>query len=154
MDLPKELKKVVLSLLSDFAIINNRVLCVSNTETQIINMLIAGEVISKEDVEKALHSVLLRVGRECYKQHTRGEYPDHTISPEALAYAILHGEFTQKERDRIRFDHRETESDFTRVYGKNVLEKIVQSVLVERTPVVFEGGLTCSCGECGCSESH
>lgn len=67
-----------------------------------------------------VHKRLLTIGRKCYEEHLRGEYPDHTYSPEAFAYAIVNGEFTPREKKRIRFDHGETEDVFVRLYGGDI----------------------------------
>ncbi len=94
--------------------------------SRIITNLVLEEVISVEQLSQALHVRLLKFGRVCYMEHKGGQYPKHTTSPQAFAYALLHGEFTEKERASINFDRGETIEEFLKLYGTGVKDKIVK----------------------------
>lgn len=69
--------------------------------------------VSKEEICVFLVKELKRIGRVCFIQHVqKGTYPDHTFWPAALVYALLNGEFSSEEIERIRFDHEQTAESF------------------------------------------
>lgn len=82
-----------------------------------LQMLVAMNVVKKEDVLNTIHERLLEIGRESFNEHikffkTEKIYPDHTYSPEALAYAMREGEITIGEVAKIKFDHAENPITF------------------------------------------
>lgn len=69
----------------------------NNKNVRILSVLIKEGIVTQEKVLKAIHILLKKTGRACYEQHLAGKYPDHTSSPQALAYALKHHEFTPEE---------------------------------------------------------
>jgi len=94
-------------------------------------MLLEEGVVQEGEVLGRIGKHLQELGRFCFTQHRRhGTYPDHTISPEAFAYALEHGEFTDTEKASIRFDHGYTVATFIQSYGvTDVREKILAALM-------------------------
>lgn len=88
------------------------------------------EYVLKEDLAKAVHDRLCAIGREAYEWHVRApivNYPDHSASPEALGYAILHGVVSDEEAKRIRFDHGETAKEYRKM-AEGLCEKVMEQL--------------------------
>lgn len=106
-----------------------------NSSARILRLLIKENVVSADEIYSALHIRLKKLGRDCFEHHKRGEYPDHTLSPEALAYALVNDEFTDKEKFSIRFDG-ETLEEFVKLYTHGDLrKKILDKLLTEKEPI-------------------
>ena len=121
----------------------------NNKNARILSLLIKEGVVTQEKVLGAIHTLLKKTGRDCYNQHLTGEYPDHTSSPPALAYALKHDEFTQKEERRIKFDHGKTKSSFIELYASNVQQSIFNQLTTEREdPVKMLARVTDECFDC------
>lgn len=90
-------------------------------------LLLALEIgdVLKEEICGLLDKELKRNGRLCFEQHVKKEtYPDHTFWPEALAYALQCGEFSNEEIKKIHFDHDQVVGTFIEQYGeRDLLEK-------------------------------
>lgn len=85
--------------------------------TKVLNFLINEDIITHAQLLEAIDVLLKRVGRSCYEEHRNGgQYPDHTSSPQAFAYALKHGELSFKEARIIKFDHGETQQSFVESY--------------------------------------
>lgn len=104
----------------------------SNKHVHILRELLSTEVVCEADLHQAVHGRLCEMGRASYDEHRAGEHPDHTRSPEAFAYALLHNVFTPREEYRIRFDHGDTKESFIRSYENNIRERVVKALLTER----------------------
>ncbi len=127
------LRKVVSDKLSSVLIINDFVYSWDNSCRKILNCFIEENILNRKDIEKILHERLLQAGRQCFMQHLKeGIFPDHVSSPDALAYALGHNEFTAEEEKQIQFDHGETKKDFIQLYGKSALEKTIHFLLTEQ----------------------
>lgn len=125
-----------------------------NTSARVLKLLIAEEIITEEELLSALDALLKITGRRSYDQHKRGEYPDHTISPQALAYALQNGQFTEKEKYGIKFDHGDTIQTFIESYNSGDLRRtVLDQLLTEQAPVVHDSDSN-GCEGCGCFESH
>ena len=121
----------------------------NNKNARILSFLIKEGVITKEKVLGAIHALLIKTGRACYGQHLAGTYPDHTSSPQALAYTLKHNAFTQKEEQRIKFDHGETKSSFIELYEGNIQLSIYNQLTTEReAPEKILAGVTDKCLDC------
>ena len=121
----------------------------NNKNARILSFLIKEGVVTQEKLLEAIHTLLKKTGRACYNQHLTGEYPDHTSSPQALAYALKHDEFTPKEERHIRFDHGETKSSFIELYAGNVQQSIFNQLTNEREdPAKMLAGATDECFDC------
>ena len=122
-----------------------------NRSARILAVLLEEEVLQKQDVVDHIHPRLIELGRRCFEQYQRGEYPDHTISPEAFAYALHHREFSHKEERGIRFDHGETVASFINEYNKNdaLPERIFQQLITEKQSMA-----TLEYSGSECFESH
>ncbi|OHA80874.1 MAG: hypothetical protein A2675_02150 [Candidatus Yonathbacteria bacterium RIFCSPHIGHO2_01_FULL_51_10] len=88
-------------------------------DRRLLVLLLEEGTISRDILLKAADQKLRKVGRTAYVQHitsmvqsTYTIWPDHTLSAEAFAYALAHGEFTKNEERRIRFDHGDTIESF------------------------------------------
>lgn len=104
----------------------------NSRNTRVLNVLIKEGVVTQEKLLGTIHTLLKKTGRNCYNQHMRGEYPDHTSSPQAFAYALKHDEFTQKEERRIQFDHGETKLSFIEHYAGNIQQSIFNQLTTEK----------------------
>jgi len=81
----------VSKILARLPIVNDRVGLPALTpfECALLNLVIEQETVPGWAIASGITERLLVVGRECYQQHVEhGEYPDHTTSPHALAFAI------------------------------------------------------------------
>lgn len=84
---------------------------------KVLNFLIQEDIITQIQLLEAVDFLLKKVGRSCYEEHRNGgQYPDHTVSPQAFAYALKHGELSFKEARIIKFDHGETQQSFVESY--------------------------------------
>lgn len=121
----------------------------NNKNARILGVLIKEGVVTKEKLLGVIHTLLKKIGRACYNQHLAGEYPDHTSSPQALAYALKHDEFTPKEERRIKFDHSETKSSFIELYAGNIQQSIFNQLITEREgPIKMPTGVADECFDC------
>lgn len=98
---------------------------------RILKVFLEEGMVQEGEVLERIGKQLQELGRSCFVQHQRyGTYPDHTISPEAFAYALGHGEFTEEEKATIRFDHGETVPSFIQSYGDtDVRERILAALM-------------------------
>jgi hypothetical protein len=81
--------------------------------TKCLNMCLRLKLIEETVVIAKITESIRRIGRLSYNQHImRSIAPDHTLSPQSLAFAIQHGEFTDEELGEIKFDHGETPNSF------------------------------------------
>jgi hypothetical protein len=150
-----ELQKALIEAINRITISERFVINWNGSDTGILNCFLQGKVVSKEKVLELLHNRLKIAGRECYKQHqSSGQYPDHTISPPAFAYALLHNEFTLKEAAGTKFDHGETKETFIALYEDKLLEDVFRQLTTKQN--FLEEALSGTLGEyCGeCFESH
>ncbi len=79
------------------------------------------------ELRRAVHETICSTGREAYEWHMKNpslNYPDHSISPPALGYAIKHGKLTPEEVAAIRFDHGETAEEYV-VMADRLLDKVM-----------------------------
>ena len=118
------LQKAVAEGIKRITLTENFVLHWSDKDMKILNIFLQEGVVSKDEVLALLHSRLKELGRNCYEEHRRGKYPDHTSSPPALAYSLSQGEFTAKEEQCIQFDHGETKETFIALYGEHLLGSV------------------------------
>mgnify|MGYP001615327556 FL=1 len=136
-----------------------------NSQVRILNCLLQEGVISREDVSAAVDKGIRASGRASLYRHQSHQYctpPDHTNSPEALAYALSKGEFTSGEEGTIHFDHGEDKAAFIKSYCRDTnyfLSWMVERVLTEQPspplPAERKGSSAdwCSDGPC-CCDSH
>ncbi|QSH39127.1 hypothetical protein JXR01_02350 [Candidatus Kaiserbacteria bacterium] len=125
-----------LEMLRQIDVIGSRISSMEWNESasNILQKMIDMDVVKEKDVLEVLHERLLEIGRESFNEHRdRGTAPDHTYSPEALAYAMREDEFTEKEVSRIAFDHEKNAFEFVekQLKGKEDFSKIVLNQLLE-----------------------
>ena len=77
-----------------------------------LKALFENEVFSPEDFRGAVIKGVKTFGYVMQGQVLHGEYPDHIISPPALAYVLRRGDIDPASARRIRFDHGETLEQF------------------------------------------
>ena len=86
-------------------------------------------VVAGSEIRSWLEQRVQAVGRECYIDHIKnGTSPDHTISPQSLAYAIATEAVSLSEVEKIRFDHDETIFTFYRSSVNVVVQNVWMSV--------------------------
>jgi hypothetical protein len=110
----------------------------SQENAQVLASLVHKNVITRHDVSMCIHARLLEIGRACYEDHKKGEYPDHTISPSAFAYTLKHYALNEEEEKSIRFDHGQTAESFIQTYEQNIAEKVLKKLLGEQSLFTFE----------------
>lgn len=103
----------------------------SEEDALLMKWVLEQHYVSEEDIAKAVHDGLCRSGRENYEWHIRApsmNAPDHSDSPEALGYAILHGTVSDEETKQIYFDHGETAEGYRKMaegLHKKVMRQLV-----------------------------
>lgn len=108
---------------------------VDSATKRILISLLRENVISRKDVEDAVHKALVAAGKRALLQCARGDWPDHVISPQALAYVIELKLLSPKEIVSIKFDHNETAESFPALYnprGAGLCADIAEQLLSER----------------------
>ncbi len=84
----------------------------------------------RNELGRAVHEAICAIGRECFAWHRRNpeyNYPDHSLSPLALGYAIKHRALTDEEVASIRFDHGETAEGYA-AKAESLLEKVMRQL--------------------------
>ncbi|MCA9359738.1 hypothetical protein KC850_01725 [Candidatus Kaiserbacteria bacterium] len=141
-------KKAVLETIDNTAISEDRIISSNNTLAKIINLLLSEGVLSEGEMMDRLHKRILTVGRDSYIHHKSvtaySIYPDHTLSPQCLAHAIVHSELSSKERDGIRYDG-QTEVQFIHeYYDVHLPEKLFsQLTTFKETPITDDSWSSC-----------
>lgn len=108
-------------------------------------VLVTAKIITTEALTAMVHVLLRKSRRLSYEQHVRSArgffprqydiWPDHTLAPDAFAYALHFGEFNQREERNIGFDHGDTKESFIAQYHVNTLrERIVDKWLTIAPP--------------------
>jgi len=122
------LREKILSVIKNFTLLDTYVVAHEwdSFFARILDLFVRKEIISEEEVLDVIHNRLKEIGRESFLQHIkRGKDPDHTRSPEALAYAILNNEITPPERISIKYDNDRGECGFLKSFNKPTLKEIV-----------------------------
>jgi hypothetical protein len=123
------LKAHALKAISAFYLVGRRlgIPAWSDEHRRFLNFCIDENILSQEELEKAATARIIQLGRESYERHIDADVlPDHTASPQALAYAIRLGGLTDAEVDRIKFDHGETRYTFCRGVEDTLVEEVVK----------------------------
>ncbi len=104
-----------------------------NSSSRVLSSLMYGETVSYDEISQAVHLQLKKIGRKNCEGHRLSKIlPDHTTSPHAFAYALLHNEFTDGEVSRIKFGDGEDKEKFIRIYANGLKENIIEQLLTER----------------------
>lgn len=127
-----------------------------NIENQrIFSAVLKLEVISEEELRRAVHARLCSYGRSMLGQVVQHhEYPDHVSSPPALAYALCHDDLTRSIVDArgISFDHGETPESY-KARADGLLDKVMAQLVDGPAPAAEASmddrvGTVCEgCGE-------
>lgn len=144
------LKKLVLEQVAQIDLYGADVSVLSSWDsvsTHLLKLCLRSGLLNEADTTAVIHSRLLQIGRECYRQHVeRHEYPDHTISPHAFAYAIHNDEFTQAELASIEFDHDDNLESFMADKIANLPEKVLKGLVTwKASNVQDEAGFPACC---------
>ena len=100
----------------------------SKEQARFLNFCLDNEVMSIKELEEAVAVRIRKLGRESYLGHINsGTWPDHTMSPQALAFAIRTGELTDGETDKITFDQGDTRYNFF----KGIEDTLVATVIAQ-----------------------
>jgi len=103
---------------------------ISEFDCQLLICAIEYDWITGEKIREWIADRLLTLGRECYEEHiTLGTYPDHTRSPQALAFAIAKSAFSEKEIEQIKFDHGDTAQSFYLGSERNLIAQVWKSAV-------------------------
>lgn len=111
----------------------------SKEDSLLMKWVFEHKYIPEGDISKAVHERLCAIGRKMYEKHIRApltNYPDHSASPEALGYALLHGIISADEALMIHFDHNET-VDMYRKKAEKLHESVMQQLATGETYLLF-----------------
>lgn len=114
---------------------NNQVVVGTAKDALLMKWVFENEYVPKDDIAKAVHERLCEIGRGVYEWHIAApliRYPDHSVSPEALGYAILHGAVSVEEARMIRFDHGETADEYRKM-AEGLHESVVRQLAAGNT---------------------
>lgn len=124
----------------------------NNTMVRLLKFLLQERLITIRKVFTLVDNSLMLEAEYSYSEILKGQYPDHTVSPETIAYKLYHSGFTAREEERIQFDHRETRDDFIRTYGgKTLRRQIVRELLTEQKPTPATPYKSAENNHCCCS---
>lgn len=93
----------------------------------LVKWIIDNEYVPKKDIERAVHEGILQVGRSMFAwccDDPLGNRPDHSLSTEALGYAMRHRAISIEEIATIRFDHGETPEEYIKS-SEGLFEKVM-----------------------------
>jgi hypothetical protein len=119
-------KEAALSSLASAFILVETTLHLDQTEAQLILFLLENNWVREEELRQALHKGIIACGLNSFEESKR-KFPDHTRSPAALGYALLHGTIAEKQARKIRFDHGETVEKYKENAG-NLLEIVYTQI--------------------------
>lgn len=125
------LREVALEALAKFELAEDRIGIPgwSGEHERFLNFCLNEKILSTEDFENAVEVRIRQLGRKSYEGHVDARMPaDHTLSPQALAYAIRMGELTDAEVDRIKFDHGDTRYTFFRNIEDSLVAKVTEQL--------------------------
>lgn len=86
-------------------------------DKKLLKFLIKEKYISRDILMSAVHVGLCTAGRRAYEWCMKNpalNHPDHSTSPKALGYAMMHRVFSQEEISKLQFDHGETVEEYIR----------------------------------------
>lgn len=135
------LRKLFFSAISTINLSDNVLIAFGwdNSSVRLLKLVLVEEIIEEKELLADIHLRLKVLGRRSFDQHKNlNQYPDHTYSPHALAYAIQNNEFTDEERLSIKYDHGEDDLEFTKLYNSGDLRQhVLNQLLTEREPVNY-----------------
>jgi len=129
-----KLNQAIISAIAEIQISDERVVFWDKKDTGILRFMLAKKVVSKRDLLDAIDERLRNIGRQIYRACIRhNQSLDHSISPEAFAYALKNGEFTDEEKSCIQFDHGDTFHTFIKGYNRgNLKQKILNQLIAQK----------------------
>lgn len=144
MSLTDQIKQVIIANIAS----KDVRLCIpySGPERQIISGLLESGVLKESEIDSALEAaVIYRATKDCAflvdAQKSRSEqiYPDHSITPEFLAYAIKNNKLSNYSGvSKIKFDHGENPTSFAENYCPPNLLAELREKLFNRSQEVSE----------------
>lgn len=142
--LVEKTKKFLLECIAQLDVYEGGFLLIAS-ERRLVRQFLDAGFVGEEEVKAALHRALIKMARECYTQHRKGQYPDHTKNPCALAYGLVHKAFSPREVRKIRFDHGDTIESFIASFGcedggGRYLDKVFEQLTAEPKPVPSHSG--------------
>ncbi len=131
----------------------------SRKHGETLNFLYNKEIIDDKLIENALQEAVIKQARKDYNNMMARKgreyvlHADHIGSPECLAYALGTTEFSQKEINKIHFDHGDTAESFPKECGRENLLSVLREELLNPKPLPefsgeghYDEHPTCSCG--------
>lgn len=106
--LESKLKPIIIEALGSFTLAGGQIgtLGWSSEQAAFLEFCLNTGAISRDEFKEVVIARIKQLGRESYRQHIdKGTAPDHTASPQALAYAIRTEALSGAEVDKIKFDH-------------------------------------------------
>lgn len=126
-----KLRDIAFEMLRRFRLADDRVspMAWSPEEEKYLNFCLDNEIVSKGELEGAVDVRIRQLGRESYEGHVNARMPpDHTVSPQALAFAIRNGALSEGETSRIKFDHGETQYTFFKGVEDTLVKKVAEQL--------------------------
>ncbi|QQR77433.1 MAG: hypothetical protein IPJ67_04890 [Candidatus Moraniibacteriota bacterium] len=132
-EIRQAIRGAVLSSVNRINLCGDRIFQMSwdSDSANILKCLLKNDIVKERYVREQLDIRLKALGRSCFEQYKRGKYPDRVLSPQALAYALQHGEFTPEEKAVIRFNHGDTKGTFVRTFNRDdqLLQKVFDQLI-------------------------
>lgn len=130
----------------------SRVLMGTREDAFLIGWAIEHKYVAHDALTRAVHERLCAIGREVYEWHMvlpSLRYPDHSASPVALGYALLHGVVSDAEAINILFGHGETAEGYReKAQGlhASVMQQLAAGDTFVSVPSIMEGDFCLNCG--------
>ena len=105
-------------------------------------------IIDDVSIEGSLEKAVIERARKDYRLAIRTGndviFPDHFLRPEIFAYALSKKVFSDRELNKVRFDHGENPEIFQTTYGKDNLLATLREELLNPKPLPkFSSGDDC-----------
>lgn len=116
----------------------NLLLFKSPKNTRVLSYLRENEILDDDSLDKSLEEGVINVAKTSYSLvFYHGIRPDHLARPEFFVYAIQKKTFSEKELEKVQFDHGDNLETFCKRYKKdNLLEDLKAELFnVEYRPI-------------------
>ncbi len=131
-------KQAALAEIDKIHIYEDRISISDYKRARVFLLLIELNTLAREDLSERMEKVVMREG-EANLNHLKAirgytPYPNDILSPHSLAYALVHNQFSKRERRKIKFN-RQTEAGFVEEYYiKNFPQLLVKQLLDDTEP--------------------
>lgn len=124
----------ILSKISTFELYESSVSRLSGNTIILIKAFLRLKIITEDELKKAVHDRLCGIGFENIQTHLKSFswnyviYPDHTMSPVSIGYAIKYAGYLTPNLNLIKFDHGETAKYYIDM-ANGLLETVMSQIL-------------------------